>query len=141
MTKGLVLYTDGRYEVVTFRRIPSDYTKIIRCEIAMTLPKAFHYLNTDIKKKEQIRAYIDGEGLMKNLPVNIWSPLLPMLGIKTVSHVRGTIILITLDKYGKDASISEFIIKIVKEFSTKFNLASDEILPYLRDLNNKIKVC
>lgn len=136
MNKGLVLYSNGTYEVLSFRRTPSDYLKKLNCETAFTLNTKYSY---DDNKPEQLRAYSDGEQWMKNLPINLWGPILTMFGFKQV--LRGDIILVSLDKKSNDAAISVNIVNIIQQFSSKSNCTGQEMLSFLCLVNNKIKIC
>jgi hypothetical protein len=109
--KGVVIHPDGTHTEQLFKQL-SDYQQAIDGWI--TAVRLYDYNGEEIAC-----AYVDDEGLLKNLPLNPMASALSFLFGNTPHLVGNAVIVGGNDGEGYDTDLPDFILTLVRNISAK----------------------
>jgi len=109
--KGVVIHADGTHTEQLFKQL-TDYQTAINGWI--TAVRLYDYNGEEIAC-----AYVDDEGLLKNLPLNPMASALSFLFGNTPHLVGNAVIVGKCDDEGYDTDLPEFILTLVRSISAK----------------------
>lgn len=108
---GVVIHPDGTHEEKVFKQL-EDYQAAIAGWI--TAVRLYDYNGDEIAC-----AYVDDEGLLKNLPLNPMASALSFLFGNTPHLVGNAVLVGGNDGEGYDTDLPEFITTLIKNISAK----------------------
>jgi hypothetical protein len=108
---GVIINPDGTHDERLFKQ-PSDYQQAIDGWI--TAVRLYDYNGEEIAC-----AYVDDEGLLKNLPLNPMASALSFLFGNTPHLVGNAVVVGKSDAEGYDTDLPEFILTLVRNISAK----------------------